>query len=286
MLSAIWGSSFIFIKISVDTIHPALLTSYRLIIASIFLYFFCNVEKIKNLLQENKVDLFIIAVFGNVLPFNLISWSEVYVESVIASTLIGTMPLFTFLISLFIIKKTKFSIETSLGILIGFIGMLIFIKPDSLLSSNNIYFPILILIASIMYAFSANWVKKLNYSSSIELAFCSIAVAAALSIPIFFISLNFSNFNMVEVFKIVQLDSLISATILGIVCTGLAVSLFFYLIRVKSAVFASQSNYLIPCFGFLWSYIFLSEKLTTNLFVGLILIVLGGYIVNMKKRKN
>ena len=99
LLSAIWGSSFIFIKLSVDSIHPVLLTSYRLIIASVILLFFCNLNKIKKLFKNNKKDLIIIALFGNVLPFNLISWSQLHVDSLIASTLIGTMPLFTLLIS-------------------------------------------------------------------------------------------------------------------------------------------------------------------------------------------
>ena len=54
------------------------------------------------------------------------------------------------------------------------------------------------------------------------------------------------------------------------------------LIEKENAVFASQSNYLIPCFGFLWSFIFLDERLTLNLFMGLILIVLGAYLVNNK----
>ena len=105
-MSAVWGSSFIFIKLSVETIQPVLLTFYRLVVASIFLFFFCEVKKIKFLFLNNKKDLFIIALFGNVIPFNLISWSELYVDSLVASTLIGTMPLFTFLISLFFFKES------------------------------------------------------------------------------------------------------------------------------------------------------------------------------------
>ena len=73
-----------------------------------------------------------------------------------------------------------------------------------------------------------------------------------------------------------------SATILGILCTGLAIWVFFKLIEKESAVFASQSNYLIPCFGFLWSFLFLDERLTLNLFVGLSFNCTRSFLVNNK----
>ncbi len=280
LLSAIWGSSFIFIKLSVDSIHPTFLTSYRLIIASVILLFFCNLIKVKKLFKNNKKDLIIIALTGNVLPFNLISWSQLYVDSLIASTLVGTMPLFTLLISLNFFKG-KFKIQTINGLIVGFIGMIIFLKPNhQSIAYSNLFFPLLIIFSSILYAFSANWVKTVKENASFELACSSIGVAAFLSIPLS-IFLFFIGDNQVSILlSNITLKSFISASFLGILCTGLAISIFFKLIENKSAVFASQSNYLIPCFGFLWSYIFLEEVFTLNLIVGFVLIVIGGFLVN------
>ena len=280
LLSAIWGSSFIFIKLSVDSIHPVLLTSYRLIIASAILLFFCNLNKIKKLFKNNKKDLIIIALVGNVLPFNLISWSQLYVDSLIASTLIGTMPLFTLLIS-FNFFKEKFKIQTINGLVLGFLGMIIFLKPNhESIADSNLFYPLLIIFSSIFYAFSANWVKTVKENASFELACSSIGVAAFFSIPLS-IFLFFMGDNQVSVlFSNITLKSFISASFLGVLCTGLAISIFFKLIESKSAVFASQSNYLIPCFGFLWSYIFLEEIFTLNLIAGFLLIVIGGFLVN------
>jgi len=280
LLSAIWGSSFIFIKLSVDSIHPVLLTSYRLIIASVILLFFCNLNKIKKLFKNNKKDLIIIALVGNVLPFNLISWSQLYVDSLIASTLIGTMPLFTLLIS-FNFFKEKFKIQTINGLVLGFLGMIIFLKPNhESVPDSNLFYPLLIIFSSILYAFSANWVKTVKENASFELACSSIGVAAFFSIPLS-IFLFFMGDNQVSVLvSNITLKSFISASFLGVLCTGLAISIFFKLIESKSAVFASQSNYLIPCFGFLWSYIFLEEVFTLNLIAGFLLIVIGGFLVN------
>ena len=280
LLSAIWGSSFIFIKLSVDSIHPVLLTSYRLIIASAILLFFCNLNKIKKLFKNNKKDLIIIALFGNVLPFNLISWSQLYVDSLVASTLIGTMPLFTLLIS-FNFFKERFKIQTINGLVLGFLGMIIFLKPNhESIPDSNLFYPLLIIFSSIFYAFSANWVKTVKENASFELACSSIGVAAFFSIPLS-IFLFFIGDNQVSVLlSNITLKSFISASFLGVLCTGLAISIFFKLIESKSAVFASQSNYLIPCFGFLWSYIFLEEIFTLNLIAGFLLIVIGGFLVN------
>ena len=257
-----------------------MLTSYRLIIASLILLFFCNLTKIKKLFKNNKKDLIIIALFGNVLPFNLISWSQLYVDSLIASTLIGTMPLFTLLISFHFFKQ-KFKIQTINGLVVGFIGMIIFLKPTpQSIADNNLFFSLLIIFSSILYAFSANWVKTVKENASFELACSSIGVAALFSIPLS-IFLFFMGDNQVSVLlSNITLKSFISASFLGILCTGLAISIFFKLIESKSAVFASQSNYLIPCFGFLWSYIFLEEVFTLNLIAGFLLIVIGGFLVN------
>ncbi len=256
------------------------MTSYRLIIASFILLFFCNFVKIKKLFKHNKKDLIIIALIGNVLPFNLISWSQLYVDSLVASTLIGTMPLFTLLIS-FNFFKNRFKNQTIYGLAFGFIGMIIFLKPNhQSIIDKNLFFSLLIILSSILYAFSANWVKTVKESSSFELACCSIGVAAFFSIPLSIFLFFIGDNEISSMLLNITLKSFISASFLGVLCTGLAISIFFKLIEIRSAVFASQSNYLIPCFGFLWSYIFLEEMFTLNLMVGFILIVFGGFLVN------
>ena len=140
--------------------------------------------------------------------------------------------------------------------------MYIFVDPqESIHKDLNLYFSLLIILSSIMYAFSATWVKTLKNKSSLELAFSSIAVASFISFLLIIVSImiqnDFTNLSINEV----KFGSIISATILGVLCTGLAIWVFFKLIEKENAVFASQSNYLIPCFGFLWSFYFLMKDL-------------------------
>jgi len=280
-LSAIWGSSFLFIKLSINSIPPTLLTFYRLLIASFFLLLFYKKMSIKKILLGNRLLIFGIAIFGNVIPFNLISMSEVYVDSVVASTLIGTMPFFTFLLSYILFKNQRSYFFSFLGIVIGFLGMIVFINPSEVSSANTSFiFSSLIVLSAFFYAFSANLVKKIKNYSSLEIATLTTILATILSFPFLLLNLFVSGYMLKDVIVNITYQDFISATILGVVCTGLAAVVFFYIIKIRTAVFASQSNYLIPCFGSVWSYFFLQENLSQNMLYGLILIVIGGWIVN------
>ncbi len=231
--------------------------------------------------MENKIVLICIAIFGNVLPFNLISLSEMYVDSNVASTLIGTMPLFTFLISFLILKNEKLNLYGLFGILIGFLGMLIFISPFGLsFKSLKLNFSFLIILSALFYGFSANLVKIIKNQSPFEIAFISTGCATFFSAPVFVSQIYISDHDLHSIISNISMQSFISATILGVICTGVAIVIFFNLIKTKNAIFASQSNFLIPCFGSLWSFIFLGEKLSSQMIYGLVLIVIGGWMVN------
>ena len=237
-------------------------------------------EKIK-WTRKNFVGILIISIFGNLLPFNLISWSELYVDSVVASSLIGTMPMFTFIFSLVLLKNNDASFLKFFGLIIGFAGMIIFIGPNlNSFKGNSFFFSLVILFSAVCYAFSASWVKKIENQSAISIATTSTIIATFLTFPVMLWFFDLSSLTFFQYVGSVSWKSFFSATVLGIICTGLAIIIFFKLIQIRSPIFASQSNYLIPCFGFIWSYIFLNESLTSNLFIGLIMIVISGYFLN------
>ena len=242
--------------------------------------FFKN-SNLKNCFFKNKSEILIIAIVGNVIPFNLISYSEIFVDSIIASTLIGTMPMFTFLISFLVFKKDKFKTMSFLGLILGFVGMIVFINPENFLMNLSAYnFYALIIFSSLCYAFSANIVKKVKDSSPSDIAITSTILAAIICLPVLLFDLIYSDHQIKYLFEKISIESFISATILGLVCTAFAIFIFFSLIKSKSAVYASQSNYLIPCFGSLWGIFFLSESITENMFFGLTLIVISGWLIN------
>ena len=102
ILSAIWGSAFIAIKISLENFAPASVASYRLISASLFLLLFYVIGKYKTSLSRNDLMmLFFVGVVGNFLPFYLISWAEQHIQSSTAGILMGVGPMLTLILSHF-----------------------------------------------------------------------------------------------------------------------------------------------------------------------------------------
>ena len=148
------------------------------------------------MIYENKFLFIAVAIFGNVLPFNLISLSEIHVDSVVAATLIGTMPLFTVLISLFVLKNQTVNFLNISGIIVGFIGMLIFINPSKFTNEpENFIFFLLIIFSAFSYGLSANIVKKITNYSPIEIATYTTILATIFSFPVLISSsLNSQNF--------------------------------------------------------------------------------------------
>ena len=157
ILSAIWGSAFIAIKISLKYFSPASLASYRLIVASIFLLIFYIIGQYKTLLSKNDlIMLMLVGVIGNFLPFYLISWSEQHIQSSTAGILMGVGPILTLVLSHFFTKDDKFNSTKLISIFVGFIGILFIFEIDSLFSfksANSIQLisKVLIIIAALGY---------------------------------------------------------------------------------------------------------------------------------------
>ncbi len=160
ILSAIWGSAFIAIKISLEYFAPVSLASYRLIIASIFLLIFYIIGKYKTLLSKNDLKMLIfVGIVGNFLPFYLISWSEQHIQSSTAGILMGVGPILTLVLSHFFTKDDKFNFVKLISIAVGFVGVLFIFEIDSLFniqSLNSIQFlsKFLIIIAALGYMIS------------------------------------------------------------------------------------------------------------------------------------
>ncbi|MBH43589.1 MAG: hypothetical protein CMP25_02235, partial [Rickettsiales bacterium] len=217
-------------------------------------------------------------------------WCEIKVDSVIAAILIGTMPFFTFLISHYFFKFEKINLAIVIGLILGFIGMSLIVKESSHgdITSDNLsyYLNIVIVFSAICYAFSANCVNKIKNVESIEIATTTTVIATVISLPIYLLLINYPLTNLGYSMQSTSFKSLISCFFLGFMCTGVAILVFFNLIKKESPGFASQSNFFIPCFGLLWSYLFLNENINLSVVLNLILIVMGVLFVHKGRKRN
>ena len=160
ILSAIWGSAFIAIKISLISFNPVTVASSRLIIASFFLlllYHFKNYDI--SFSRSNIYTLIVVGIIGNFIPFFLISWAEQYIQSNIAGLLMSIGPIFTLILAHFLTKDDKFTFLKLVSVFIGFIGTLFIIdfKTFFYLDANsniNLIAKFLVILAAFGYMIS------------------------------------------------------------------------------------------------------------------------------------
>ena len=278
ILSAIWGSAFIAIKLSLEYFAPVSVASYRLIIASIFLLIFYIIGQYKTLLSKNDLIMLIfVGIVGNFLPFYLISWSEQHIQSSTAGILMGIGPILTLVLAHFFTKDDKFNSVKLISIIIGFIGVLFIFEIETLFniqSSNKIQMisKFLIIIAALGYM-SSNIVayNTLKHIDSFSITFFATLFGALISIPF----LIFSEFNQPSYFSI---KSILPILYLGIFPTALAFQLRYHITKTSGPVFLSYVAYLIPIFALIWGFILLSEKIYFSSIVGITLILIGVFI--------
>ena len=283
ILSAIWGSAFIAIKISVESVNPISIASLRLIIASLFLLsIFFYKKYIFDLNFRTIIFIILIGIIGNIIPFFLINWSEQFIQSNTAALLLSIAPIFTLLLSPLLTKDDNFTLLKLVSIIIGLLGVFFIIGFDTLNNFRDTESHLIpkfsIIVAAMGYVVSSILAYNLKNINTVTLTTFVITAAAIISIPFMFYaeSIHPSSFNNTSLFTIIYL---------GLFPTAIAFHLRFYIISKAGPIFLSYVAYLIPAFAIIWGYIFLKEKITFSIGVGVILILLGVFI-SQKKSKN
>ncbi|WP_426357626.1 DMT family transporter [Pseudocolwellia sp. HL-MZ19] len=267
LLAAIWGSSFIFMKIGGSEFGPFLFMAMRTLVASLFLIPLLYIAKKQSALSGYWGKIFIVGSLNTAIPFVLFGWATLTLSAGNTAVLNGTTPMFGALVAYFWLKDTL-SLSAILGICIGFLGVY-FLMFDKILDENtNVLLPtIAVMVAALCYGISASYTKMyLGGISSIALAAGSQISATVLLLPI-------SLFFLPD--AIPSSPAILSVITLGILCTGIAYTIFFRLIAVIGPTKTISVTYLIPVFGITWSMIFLGETINQWTIFGAALILSG-----------
>ena len=267
-----WGSSFLFIKVSASEVGPITLVFTRLLIASLILSpFFITRKHLRNI-KENFPSIILLACINASVPFYLFSRAAIDLNAGTMSVLNGTTPLFAFIIASLWLKLPS-NLTQLIGIVIGMIGLFIFVGYESLEFS---LLPLLLcLMASFFYAFSSNYIFITKELDATYLASMTLLVATFLVFPFTFLEsgLHFNHQNEV----------LLSVFLLGFLCTGLAYMGYVILIKRVGPVKASTVVLIVPVSGMLWANLFLDEAITYTMLVGCLLIITGVGLINFFK---
>ena len=279
LLALIWGSSFILIKKSLIGLSPMQLGSLRIIITG-FILFIAGFNSFKNLSKSTIKWIALSGFLGTFFPAFLFAFAETEIDSAIASILNSIVPINTILFGflVFNIISTKRQI---IGVLIGFTGAILLISNGAAINPNqNYWYALLVIIATVMYAFNINIIKRhLQNISPLTIAVGNFTV---IIIPAFLV-LIYSGFFTQQVLQGPNFSiSIFYVFLLSLFGTAIAKVLFNNLVQISTPVFASSVTYIMPIVAVFWG---LLDNEVFSFWQGIAtLIILGGvYLANSKR---
>lgn len=276
-LAALWGPSFLFIKVGVGDIPPLTLMMGRVGIAGILLYLILRVQG-RNLLPFGRVwrHLAVVALVQNAIPFVLFAWGEQYIDSALAAILNGTTPLFTLLLAHLFTSDDRLTPTKAVGTLVGFSGLLILIGPSLFTGVRATTMGLLaVTFAAACYGVAIIYTRRhLRGLPPLVAPTTQLLLAALFLLPL---SVVIEQPFHLSAPSWPALGSLLALSILG---TALAFVVYYRLLEQVSATYLSMSTYLVPVFGVILGVLVLDERLGWNSYVGCTLILAGVMIVN------
>ena len=279
LLAFIWGSSFILIKKGLVGFTPLQLGSLRIIITALLL-FLVGFKSLKNLPKNTLKWIVISGFLGTFFPAFLFAYAETEIDSAIASILNSIVPINTIVFG-FLAFKMHSSKRQILGVLTGFIGTFLLITNGASINPNqNYWYAFLVIIATVMYAFSINIIKRhLQNVSPIAIAVGNFAI---IIIPAFIV-LIFSGFFTSQVIQGPDFTmSLFYIFLLSLFGTAIAKVLFNNLVQISTPIFASSVAYIMPIIAVSWGVLD-GESFGLWQGVATVIILLGVYLANSKR---
>jgi drug/metabolite transporter (DMT)-like permease len=279
-LAAAWGSSYLFIKIGVETLPVFSLVAWRLIFGTLLLLVAVVVGRVPLPREPRRiVDLAVLSIVNIVVPFALITWAEQSIDSGLASILNATTPFFTLLLSVLALRAERMTGIRLVGLLVGFVGVIVISggslgRPGALGEVGGI---VAVIGASASYGvgnvFFARRVRGTMHPTATALGQVALALPTIAVLGI-----------LVDGRLVAPAvpSALFAVAWLGVVGSGIAYLFFFRLLAVWAPTRVSLVTYAMQVVAVGLGVIVLGETLTIGFLVGAILVIGGITMVNVR----
>jgi drug/metabolite transporter (DMT)-like permease len=279
LLGGIWSSSFLWIKIAVQEVGPITLVAFRVLFGLLFtvVVVFFQRTQLPRTFKEWFPILFL-GISNVAIPFFLISWGEQSIDSAVAAILDATVPLFTIVIAHLALHDDKMTVQKVLGLLTGFAGVVVLMSKDIGQSASPLLGQAAVVLACAFYAGSSVYARRSteNLPGILRSAGPLISSTAVMWLATFFIE------------KPVRLPQLpitwVALLWLGILGSGFAFILNYYLIHEIGPTRTTMVTYLFPLGGVILGVSFLGEKLSWQLLGGAALIISSLVVANWQAK--
>jgi drug/metabolite transporter (DMT)-like permease len=279
-LGAIWGASFMLIKISVAEIPPVVLVAVRLALASAVLVGILYARGLRMPWGGRIwVDFFAVGTLGLALPFLLISWGQQLIPSSLTAILNAAVPLFSAVLAYFWQREERLSGMRILGLMIGFAGVMTAVGFDTLSTgSGTLIGGLAVIAATFCFALAGLYSRRaFRGMSPLVPATGQLLVGALVMAPLALLS-GAGPMQMPSIRAIAALVAL------AVVCTALAYILLYWLLDQLGATRSSMVTYLIAPFGLVYGALLLGEEIHGAALAGLALVLAGIVIANRPAR--
>ncbi|MEI4483679.1 MULTISPECIES: DMT family transporter [unclassified Phyllobacterium] len=280
VLATLWGASYTFIRIGVETIPPITFIAARTLIAGGLLVAIIKMRGL-SLPKDPAIwkRFFIQACINSVIPFTLIAWAEQTVNAGLATILNSTTPIFAFLLTVLITRHEAVTMRKLLGTIAGVIGISLIIGMEAFQGvGKELVAQLAIVAATISYAAAAIFGRGFKGLDPMMPAAGSMVCGAVILIPVSLV--------VDQPWTIApSADSLLALLGLSVFSTALAFVIYFRLIHTLGSVSTTSQAYLRVPIGVGIGVIFLGETLASTALIGLVFVVIGVAAMTFPSRK-
>lgn len=284
LLGAIWGTSFLWIKVALEEVSPIVLVAYRTLFGTLGLGMVWLLTRKNYTVQwpdvRRRIPHFLVMGALNIsIPWLLISWAEQFIDSGIASILNSAMPLFTILISPIFIADDRITLPKVFGLLTGFVGVVILLSPGIQSGwTSGLAGQALVLLASLFYASGSVYARKRGHGLPAQLqALLQIGMGGVIVWALAFFVERPIPLPVLPLTWVALLS-------LGLLSSCLAYIIYFMLLHQIGPTRMSMVTYIPPLIGVLLGVVFLGERFYWQVLFGALLILSGISIVNLRLR--
>ena len=276
LLGLFWGSSFFFVEVLLKYLSPFMIVYLRVCIASIFLILFICIKSVKfQFTFNNFFNLSIMSLLNNIFPFLLITFGQQTTTGGLASILNANTSFVAIILASLFLPFERLNLNRVVGISIGILGVVIAIGYQNIFQlKNDDLGKYLIIIATISYGFAGVWGKlRLQNFSPIIAATGMLTVSTIILTP-------YAIINHLEEIYSLNFYIVKYAFVFAIICSVFAYFLYFKILESAGAGNLLICTIIIPPSSIFLNAFFLDQNITTNEYLGLVVIVLGLIILD------
>lgn len=275
LLAFLWGSSYLLIKIAVESIPPITLIAARVAIAAAFLLAVMTWQKVR-LPRDHKTwrMLLVQAFFNSIGAWTVLAWGQQFIDSGLAGVLNSTAPIFIFFITLFWTRHEAVNGLKLTGALLGVLGVILIVGVDVLQGlGQQVTGQLAVLLGAMLYAGAAIYGKRFSRLPNTVTAAGTMICATAVLVPLAVVVEH--PWTLSPTWK-----SLLAVAVLAVFCTGAALLIYFRLLTTLGSMGTASQAYLRAGVSVLLGMIILGEEITLVVGLGLFAVIIGVIAIN------